>query len=109
MSEKFNKPILQATIGDFLEVFRELITENKPQEIPIKPEKKNLIYGMKGLATLLGCSVPTANRIKKDGVIKSATYQVGKTVAFDRDLVLELLNSENKRRKSLGRRTKFNF
>lgn len=107
MSEVFNKPLLQATLGDLKEVIRELMTENTPQPLPPKSEKKNLVYGLKGLASLLGCSIPTANRIKKEGVIRSATYQVNKLVAFDADEVMNLLRADAKQRKQYGMRTRY--
>lgn len=47
------------------------------------------IKGISGLAALLGCSLPTAQRIKQSG--KIPFYQVGKIVFFDREEVLEAI------------------
>ena len=52
-----------------------------------------------GLPDFLGCSLPTANRIKQSGKIDRAITQVGRKIIVDADLALELAG-----RKSGGRR-----
>ena len=42
---------------------------------PPEPEK-HYEYGIEGLAKVFGCSIPTANRIKKSGVIDAAIVSV---------------------------------
>ena len=44
---------------------------------------KNLVYGIRGIATLINCSEATANRIKRSGVIDGAIAQVGKKIVVD--------------------------
>lgn len=39
---------------------------------------------------IFGCSIPTANRIKKSGVIDSAITQVGRKIVVDSELALSL-------------------
>ena len=34
--------------------------------------QRRIYYGIEGIAQIFGCSVPTANRIKKSGVIDDA-------------------------------------
>lgn len=53
--------------------------------------KKHYVYGLQGLADLLGCSKSTAFRIKKSGVINAAISQVGKNIIVDADLAIDLL------------------
>ena len=53
------------------------------------PEHK-LAYGIKGIAETFGCSIPTANRIKKSGLIDKAISQLGRKIVIDVDLALEL-------------------
>lgn len=97
-----NKLLLNSTIEEFIEALRiglglnlqeddEPYTESSPQ--------KHYIYGMKGLAQLLGCSLSTANRIKKSGVINAAISQNNKIIVIDADLALELLKVSNSRRR----------
>lgn len=53
-----------------------------------KPHR--LVYGIKGIADTFGCSIPTANRIKKSGVIDDAITQVGRKIVVDANLALKL-------------------
>lgn len=65
--------------------------ESQPVSLPAN---KKLAYGIKGIAETFGCSIPTANRIKKSGVIGKAISQVGRKIVLDVDLALQLA-SEN--------------
>lgn len=47
-------------------------------------------HGIAGIAKIFGCSIPTANRIKKSGVIDSAITQVGRKIVVDSELTLSL-------------------
>lgn len=48
------------------------------------------VYGIKGIADLFGCSVPTANKIKRSGKIDKAITQVGRKIVVDAEMALEL-------------------
>ena len=58
---------------------------------PAKPRR--LVYGIKGIADTFGCSIPTANRIKRSGIIDDAITQVGRKIVVDADLALKLAAS----------------
>ena len=66
------------------------------------PKPRRLVYGIKGIADTFGCSIPTANRIKKSGVIDDAITQVGRKIVVDADLALELAASAKKRGKEVA-------
>lgn len=51
-------------------------------------------HGIAGIAKIFGCSIPTANRIKKSGVIDSAITRVGRKIVVDSELALELVRKE---------------
>lgn len=51
---------------------------------------KGNYYGIESIARIFGCSVPTANRIKKSGVIDKAITQIGRKIVIDADLALSL-------------------
>lgn len=104
-----SKPIFQATLGDLKEIIKSVMAEEQKESPPDVRKKQNYVYGVKGLATLVGCSLPTAQRIKKSGIIRSATYQFNKTVMFNADLVLELLKADRSSYKAVGKRPRFNF
>ncbi len=72
-------------------------TEQLPAPI-LAPQKRH-VYGIRGIAELFGCSIPTANRIKRSGRIDKAITQIGRKIIVDAELALELA-----RRKIGGRR-----
>jgi hypothetical protein len=47
------------------------------------------VYGLSGLAMLIGCSKPTAHRIKESGIIPYA--KIGKKFIFDEEKVMAAL------------------
>lgn len=59
---------------------------------PLLPPKR-MFYGIEGIAQIFGCSVPTANRIKKSGVIDDAITQVGRKIVVDGDMALALVKA----------------
>ena len=54
-----------------------------------KQEEHN-VYGIAGIAQIFGCSIPTASRIKKSGIINDAITQVGRKIVVNADKALEL-------------------
>lgn len=88
-------PIAMLTVGQLKEVLG--TTEVQPQSIT--KEEKTYVYGIKGIARLFSCSMPTANRIKASGKIDGAITQIGRKIIVDAGLALELAG-----RKTGGRR-----
>ena len=64
-------------------------TESDKAAIP------KIVYGIKGLAQLFGCSAPTASRIKKSGIIKEAITQYKRTIIVDTEKALALMKERN--------------
>lgn len=98
MSEKL---LLNTSLEEFIEALRtglglSLLEEDEPHT-DCSPQK-HYIYGMKGLAQLLGCSLSTAARIKKSGVLAPAIHQTGKIIVVDADLALDLMRVKRGRR-----------
>ena len=84
------KPLFQMTGEEFI------FLQNKlSNELPIKnlePEKgKKYVYGIRGIAKLFGCSISSANRIKKSQKIDEAIIQDGRKIIIDSELALELM------------------
>ena len=82
METLMQKPLLTATLGDFVEAMKQA----RP-EVEEKPRK--LVYGIAGLASVLGCSVPTAQKIKNRGDVPF--MQKGRKIVFDVEAVLEAI------------------
>ena len=99
-----NKMIFNLTVGEFIEALQEGIGFSSPvvnEEQMVQQNtrvQKHYVYGLKGLCSLLGCSLSTAARIKKSGAIDAATSQRGKIIVFDADLVLDLLSVKRNNR-----------
>lgn len=56
------------------------------------PSQNNHVYGIDGLARLLGCSKPTAHRLKASGQIPYS--QVGRKIVFDSQAVLSAIHAK---------------
>ena len=94
-----SKPVWQMTGEEFIFLNRHALqgSETKPAQ-PAADKEKKYVYGIGGIARLFGCSIPTANRIKKSGRIDRAITQIGRKIIVDADMALELAG-----RKSGGR------
>ena len=66
-----------------------------PEQVEGVEVKKHYVYGLQGICDLLGCSLATAMRIKRSGVINAAISQYGKVIVVDADLALDLLKAKN--------------
>ena len=55
-----------------------------------KPSERKYVYGIKGLATLMGCSTATAQRIKSSGAIDGAIIQRNRRIIVDAEKALKL-------------------
>ena len=75
---------------------------NKASSDEEAAKPRRLVYGIKGIADTFGCSIPTANRIKKSGVIDDAITQVGRKIVVDADLALELAAKAKKQGKEVA-------
>ncbi len=66
--------------------------ESKPKQanVVVDVYAPKYVYGLSGIAQLFGCSIPTANRIKKSGKIDKAIKQIGRKIIVDAELALEL-------------------
>ena len=87
-----NKPLWQMTSGEFMEFLKEGLNRTVATE-PVSHlanTPKKYVYGIAGIAKLFGCSIPTANRIKKSGKIDQAITQIGRKIIVDVELALEL-------------------
>ena len=71
-------PLWKLTVEEFIEVVKNLSSENKYE------------YGLKGLAKILGCSVSKASEIKSSGILNEAIIQKGNIIIIDKKRALEL-------------------
>ena len=87
------KPLWQMTGDDLLSLMRHEWEEETAAEESLaakQSERRHYVYGIRGIAKIFNCSLPTANRIKKSGHIDKAITQVGRKIVIDAELALEL-------------------
>ncbi|MGV8133774.1 MAG: DUF3853 family protein [Mangrovibacterium sp.] len=89
------KPVWQMTGEELLLLIGLVDREAKPAQ----NEERRYVYGIPGMARLFGCSIPTANRIKKSGKIDKAIKQIGRKIIIDADMALDLAGKKEGGRK----------
>ncbi len=91
-----NTPVWQLSVSELVELIsehtkKETVNNHAQQVIKYK-------YGIPGIAELFHCSLATANRIKRSGVIDKAIRQVGKKIIIDAELAMQLIEGRRKRK-----------
>lgn len=86
------KPLVMLSCGELVSLIRETMYESQGQSMKEGHPAAGCkyVYGIKGIADLFGCSVPTANKIKRSGKIDKAITQVGRKIVVDAEMALEL-------------------
>ena len=90
IQELLSKPVWQMTGEEFIMLSRHASGQTEAQPQPVTDTSRKYVYGIPGIARLFGCSLPTANRIKKSGKIDKAITQIGRKIIVDAELALEL-------------------
>ncbi len=83
---------------EFLFLNKQEIKVNNNKNSSVNTKETKLVYGIRGIANLFDCSIATANRIKKSGVIDDAISQRNRTIVIDTEKALKLFkNNENEK------------
>lgn len=85
-----NSRVIDLTLGELLDAVEEKLRAILPGSLQKQPQDKNFVYGLKGLAKLLGCSKTTAARVKASGKYDAAITQIGALLIIDADEVLRI-------------------
>ncbi len=99
LQELLSKPVWQMTGEEFIFLSKHASRQTETQPQPITDTERKYVYGILGIAKLFGCSLPTANRIKKSGKIDKAITQIGRKIIVDVELALELAGKKTGGRK----------
>ena len=99
LQELLSKPVWQMTGEEFIMLSRRASGQTEAQPQPVTDTSRKYVYGILGIAKLFGCSLPTANRIKKSGKIDKAITQIGRKIIVDAELALELAGKKTGGRK----------
>lgn len=90
--EKLTNGIVVMEQAQLLDAIKKALNESSQSS----STKKTYVYGINGLAAILGCSRPTAQRIKSTGKLDSAISQTGRTIVVDVEKALELIRLDRK-------------
>ena len=99
LQELLSKPVWQMTGEEFIFLSKHASHQTETQPQPSTDMERKCVYGLPGIAKLFGCSLPTANRIKKSGKIDKAITQIGRKIIVDAELALELAGKKTGGRK----------
>ena len=83
LQELLSKPVWQMTGEEFIFLSKHASGQTEMQPQPVTDTERKYVYGILGIAKLFGCSLPTANRIKKSGKIDKAITQIGRKIIVD--------------------------
>ncbi|MDR0763168.1 MAG: DUF3853 family protein [Bacteroidales bacterium] len=100
--ELLEKPLWQMSGAEFVFLQENFLAEKQQQQIIPQQAPKNYCHGMEEFAAFLGCSQPTAYRIKSSGVINDAITQWGRTIIIDGEMALDLIKKSERNFKGLG-------
>ena len=90
MSKLDDNSIIVLTMPQVRELFAEVIKDLMPISQKQADTSGKYAYGLKGIAEIFDCSVQTAGRIKRSGIIKGAISENGRTIVIDREKAVEL-------------------
>lgn len=82
IEQLLEKPICLMSGQEFVLLLQNAEKQTAKVPAEVVPEK-HYEYGIAGIAKIFGCSIPTANRIKKSGVIDAAITQVNRKITMN--------------------------
>ena len=94
--EDFNKPVWQLTIGEFMELLDSRTPKIEEKNISQNSTSIKYVYGLAGLAKLIGCSINHASKLKSCGVFDEAIIQNGRKIIVNSEKAIELFKNYNK-------------
>ena len=93
--------IIDLTVGQAEDLFRGWVRSEvesaKAGAAAANAQSNRHVYGLKGLAKIIGCSTTRACQINTSGIIDAARTRVGNLMIFDSEQVLELLKQKEER------------
>ena len=89
IEQLLEKPVCMMSGQEFVLLLQNAEKQTAKVPAEVVPER-HYEYGIAGIAKIFGCSIPTANRIKKSGIIDKAITQIGRKIVIDADLALAL-------------------
>lgn len=88
IKQLLQKPIAMMTGEELTFLLNSSMEAKANEQTPVV--QKRTFYGIEGIAQVFERSVPTANRIKRSGIIDAAITQIGRKIIVDADMALAL-------------------
>lgn len=80
------------TAGELVDVIHMALGINAEDSKPEVMEKgKKYVYGVNGLAKLLGCSIATAQRRISSGILDNCIIRSGRLIVIDKEAAIQTL------------------
>lgn len=96
-------PIWQLTVGELKDLIQETTgTKTEPKAMQTT---EGYVYGIAGLAELIGTSKTTAQRIKSSGLFNEAITQIGRKMIINKKVVIEILSNKKLKKTKYGNKT----
>ena len=93
-----DKMLVTLKVSDLRNVIADIFNKSTGNSSTANNGAKNYVYGLSGIARAFGCSIPTALRLKKSGVIDDAITQIGRKIICDSDKALALVAAARKKK-----------
>lgn len=92
-------PIWQLTVGEFKDLIREATgAKTEPQ---VTQANDDYVYGISGIAELIGASKTTAQKLKSSGLLNNAITQMGRKIIINKKTAIEILHNRKLKKKTL--------
>lgn len=87
-----NKPLMMLTGGELVKLLLTAIGQTTDgSDAQVAEQGKKYVYGVAGLAKLLGCSIATAQRRISSGKIDQCIIRSGRLIMIDKEAVLAVM------------------
>lgn len=83
--KNYQTKIADLTVAEFASLIRDVITNEKLNN------QNEYVFGLYGLANMLGISMPTAQRLKNTGVLDEAISYAGRKMVINKQIALDKL------------------
>jgi hypothetical protein len=94
MNATMDTPLWQLTAREFIALMQQISPAAETKPAPGTPE---YVYGIAGIAELLGCSKVQVHEYRKQGWLEPAIRQYGRKVICDARLAMELFGKQYKK------------
>lgn len=94
MNTNIDRPVWQLSVRELLDILN--MPKNEVEKtVPTLSKEIEYVYGISGLARILGCSKTHAQKLKSKGVFDKAIIQNGRKIIINKELALQLFKENS--------------